>query len=294
LAYEIQSYAVTRIQKLAIWTTHMKSIILFVTLLFFKMCLISIQASEIYSIGVIPQFEARHLKSIWAPVITHLEKKTGFKYKLILAPTIQQFEIDLKNGNYDFAYMNPYQITIAYKKPGYIPLTRDIGRNLHGIIVVSRKSEIKTIHDLNGKRILFPSPNALGASLLIRSDLQERYNIEFTPIYVKSHSSVYLSIAYGKAEAGGGVQKTLHMQPNSVESQLKVIYKTKEYSSHPFAVHPRVPKQVREKVRDELLEMGKNEQGQSLLIKIPILKIGLASIENYFPLMKLGLDRYYD
>lgn len=169
--------------------------------------------------------------------------------------------------------MNPYHMLLAQRSQKYIPLVRDTGRKLHGILVVRKDSDINSVKDLDGKKIAFPSPNALGASLLMRANLANDYKINFNPVYVKTHSSVYLNVIVKQAEAGSGVQKTLKQQKINISSALKVLHKTPGVAPHPLAVHPRVPEEVREKITQTLLQLGENPIGQALLAKIPIKKL---------------------
>lgn len=94
-----------------------------------------------------------------------------------------------------------------------VETARDNGHSLVGIIVVKKDSPVQSASELDGKTVAFPSPNALGATLLPRAEFDREFNIKVNELYVKSHSSVYLNVLLGKTAAGGGVQKTLSLQP---------------------------------------------------------------------------------
>lgn len=155
-----------------------------------------------YTFGVVPQYEIHRLASIWLPILTELEKKTGLKFRLVGATNIPDFEDRFMNGNFDFAYMNPYHSRLAQKDQGYIALVRDGSKRLFGILVARKDSQIDAVEQLEGKEIAFPAPNALGASLVMRADLDQLFGLTYTPIYVQTHSSVYLNVALGKEAAG--------------------------------------------------------------------------------------------
>ncbi len=165
---------------------------------------------------------------------------------------------------------------------------------LHGILVVPKDSPIKDLSELNGKVVAFPSPNAIGASMLIRADLERLYHVTVRPLYVKTHSSVYLHVVKGLAAAGGGVEKTLDEQGQEIRDSLRVLYTTREIPSHPIAAHPRVAKVVREKVRRALLDMGRSPEGRELLSRIPIKEIIPARSGDYAVMRTWGLDAYWD
>lgn len=271
---------------------HTSFVLLF---LMSSLFLIPVQAENkhTYTIGVVPQFEIRHIRRIWNPIIKEIEKNTGYKIKLIGSPTIPDFENEFNAGKFDFAYMNPYHLLLAQDSQGYIPLVRDHDKKLYGILVVRQDSGINSIKDLHGKKIGFPAPNALGASLLIRANLVNDYNIKFKPIYVKTHSSVYLNVVVNQTAAGGGVQKTLNQQRINIKGALKVLHRTPEVAPHPLAAHPRVPVEVRDKIKNTFLLLGKNEIGRALLAKIPIKKVGEANVADYSPLKKFNLEKFH-
>lgn len=251
------------------------------------------EPEKIFTVGVVPQFEVRKLHAIWRPILDQVEKQTGYRFKLMGSPNITEFERELAQGRFDFAYMNPYHLIVANKKAGYVPLLRDHGRKLYGILVVLKTSEIKDPVSLNGKTVAFPAPNALGASLMMRQELHDILGITIIPKYVKTHDSVYLNVLLGKTVAGGGVQSTLNRQKQEYRDNLRVIYTTKKVAPHPLAVLPRVPEEVRSKVRDAFLNMGKTDSGKAMLAKIPIKRIGLAELVDYKPLVSMKLNRFY-
>lgn len=250
-------------------------------------------AAESYVFGVVPQFEQRKLYAIWKPVIEELEKQTGLTFKLVTTLKIQDFEKEYLNGNFDFVYMNPYFMLKGKPSERYVPLVRDRSP-LRGILVVQKDSPVTDLAGLNGKVVAFPSPNAIGAAMLMRADLERLFHVTVTPLYVKTHSSVYLHVVKGLAVAGGGVEKTLQEQEKAIRDSLRVLYTTREMPSHPIAAHPRVPKSDREKVRRALLDMGGRPEGRALLSMIPIKEIVSAEMNDYEVMRTWGLDAYWD
>lgn len=248
--------------------------------------------TPIYTVGIVPQFEVRKLHRIWRPILDEVESRTGYRFKIIGSPTIPDFEKEFVSGSFDFSYMNPYHIVLASEQAGYLPLVRDVGRTLHGVLVVRVDSGIDRVTELEGKIVAFPAPNALGASLQIRQELADKFKVTFEPRYVKTHDSVYLNVVLKQAAAGGGVQRTLDRQQEEVRRLLKVIHRTTAVAPHPFAAHPRVPAKVRQEVQEALLDLGATEEGGKLFSKVPIKQIGSASLADYEGLRGMGLERF--
>lgn len=249
-------------------------------------------ATTTYSISIAPQFEQRKLYATWKPIVDELERRTGLRFNLITTLAIRDFHNAYAKGEFDFVYVDPYNIVHFHESQGYIPLVAD-KLPLRGIIVVRKVGPIKTPADLDGKTVAFPSPNAPGASLLVRSSLEQVYHVQVSPLYVKTHSSVYLHVAKGLAAAGGGVEKTLQEQDELLRAQLRVIYTTRSCPSHPIAAHPRVSPEVRDKVRKALLALGETAEGKKMLNEVPIEQLIPVKYEDYASMRNWGLEKYW-
>ncbi len=255
-------------------------------------------AETVYKFGVVPQFEPRKLSAIWTPVLTELERRTGFRLEMVGAARIPEFETEFENGRYDFAYMNPYHSMVATRLQKYEPLVRDGSQQLFGILVTAKDGPVKTVADLAGKTVAFPAPNALGASLLMRADLEREKKVVVSPVWSQTHTSAYLNAALGKVAAAGGVMATYTQQSQAVRDKLKIIYETRRVAPHPVMAHPRVPAADREKLRKAFLDMGATVEGKALLDKIPMAKVVSAKLTDYreladWGLADWGLENYY-
>lgn len=203
----------------------------------------------VYSFGIVPQETPTHLATMWVPLIQDISNRTGIKLKFDTATSISNFEQGLGLGQYDFAFINPYNY-IVYDRIYQVLARND--KNLHGIIVVRCDSDINKISDLNNKEMAFPSPNSFGATLLIKQFLLKNH-ITVTPVYVNTHESVYISVLKEYFPGGGGVIRTFNNLPDSARNQLCIIYSTPEFVSHPFVGKRTIPLNVIKKVTDALL-----------------------------------------
>ncbi len=242
------------------------------------------------SVGIVPQFEQRRLFTVWRPIMEKLSASTHCTFTLIGSSNISEFEEVFLNGGYDFVYFNPYHAVMAYKAQGYVPLVRSGAKKLKGILVVPKDSPIMDVAKLDGQTLAFPSPNALGASLMMRAELATDHGLNITPLYVKTHSSTYLHVAKGLNAAGGGVMRTFKEQPDHIRERLRVLYTTKEVYAHPFAVHPRIPEALQQQVQQAWLALAKEEP--ALFDAIPMQNSVATSLKDYKPLMDMGLEAF--
>lgn len=231
-----------------------------------------------FKIGVVPQLENRKTFKAWRTLLDHIESETGLELELVINKTISGFEEDLNKGVFDFAYVNPYHMLLANKALDYQPFLRCGNSQLQGIVVVNKNSDIYSLEDLKNQEIAFPSANALGATLMTTSELENKGIVTY-PKFVKSHSSVYLHVAKFLVVGGGGVLATFEKQPQNVKNELRIIHKTESFKSHPIVFHPRVPKNVVDLFTSAFLSLPNNQP--NILNDISITNPTVTSFEDY-------------
>ncbi len=257
------------------------------------MCVGIARAEMVYSVGVVPQFDARQIESIWQPLLQQVSQRSGVKLALVASPSIPEFERQFESGKFQFSYMNPYHAIVANRSQGYLPLVRDVSKQLSGVIVVRHDSLITSVEQLDGKIVAMPAPNALAASLLPRAEFANVLMIEPVIRYVRSHDSVYLNVVVGATDAGAGVLRTLQQQPQQLRDKLRILHQTRSVAAHPLMAHPSVPEVVMKKLQAAFIELAQSVEGKALLARIPMTQPGIATLQDYLPLIDLQLDSLY-
>lgn len=210
--------------------------------------------------GVVPQQGPLKLFNIWNPVAKYLSKEIGVKVRFRTARSIDAFQEKLYNGEYDFAYVNPMQYVLLNKKYHYEPLVRS-DRLIKGIIVMQKGKKLK--HSSAKKfRLIFSSPGAFAATMLIKYDLIEKFGFSQKEIdsarYVNSHDSVYKALARNFGDLGGGIVRTFNYKDNlPLHKKLYVAHTTEGYPTHPFSVKASLSNDIKLKLSRALLQLPK-------------------------------------
>jgi phosphonate transport system substrate-binding protein len=219
---------------------------------------------EGYTFGIGPVQSATELAKHWTPFMEYLTKKSGVPLQFKTAKDISTYQQQLREGVYDFGYINPYHYLEFNKSSGYKAFAREKDGKLLGILVVKEDSPIHDLSQLNDQTIAFPSANAMVATWLAVNMLQKK-NIKTTPQYVNSMDSVYLSVARGLFPAGGGETRTFGTFNPEVKSKLRILWTSEALPPFPFMSHPRVPKSVVAKVQQAMEQMANDPEGMALL-----------------------------
>ena len=249
----------------------------------------SASAVDTYTFGVVPQQSSSTLAGTWVPLLNALGEQTGIALNFRTAPTIPEFERRLGQGEYDFAYMNPYHYTVFSRAPGYQAFAKAKDALIQGILVVAKDSMIRDPHELAGAELAFPAPAAFAASVLPRAFLT-RQGIAFTPKYVSSHDSVYLGVAAGLFAGGGGVVQTLRTVDPKVRERLRILWTTEGFTPHAFAAHPRVPASVVQQLTAAMTTLDQTEPGKAQLAALGFKGLVPARDSDWDDVRGLGID----
>ncbi len=237
-------------------------------------------SAETYDFGIVPQQSASKTARHWVPILKFISERSGHKLVFKTAKNIPTFEHNLSDERYDFAYMNPLHYVIYQKQSGYQAILKDPGKQIRGIIVVHHNSPLKTLNELQGTNLAFPSPNAFAASILTQAELRS-LSIDFTPSYVASHDSVYRNVHQQRFVAGGGVIRTLNNMPEPVREELRVLWTSRPYTPHAIAAHQRIPAQHREAIQQAFIDLKASAEGQQLLKRIGFTSLDAANDSDW-------------
>jgi len=238
--------------------------------------------------GVVPQQSAAKLAEQWQPLLDRWGELAGVELKFATARDIPPFEKRLAAGEYDVAYMNPYHFTLVNQTPGYTAIAHAKDKKITGILVT--KADWKgDLQDLQQQTIAFPAPRAFAASIINQSELTQK-GIVFDTKYVGSHDSVYLGVAKGLYQAGGGVSRTFHSLDESVRNQLKILYKTAPYTPHAIAVSHSVVTETREALQNSIETLNRDAKAQGSFHLLNIKGLQHAEDKDWNDVVQLGIS----
>jgi phosphonate transport system substrate-binding protein len=277
-----------RASRVALCDSHFPKTLLFAIFLVTAVFAHQASAQNTLTFGVVPQQAASNLARAWTPILKYVSEQTGVRIEFRTAKNIPVFEERLAEGKYDLAYMNPYHYTVFSQKPGYVAFAKQAGKRLRGIVVVRADSRIQSIEGVGGKTIAFPAPAAFAASVLPRAYLNN-HQIPFSPQYVSSHDSVYRSVAKNLFDVGGGIERTFNNVDPKIRSQLKVLWRTKDYTPHAFAAHPKLDERTRFEIANAMIGMAATDAGKTLLARIGFKGISPAADKDWDDIREMGI-----
>ena len=225
-------------------------------------------AAEPYTLGVLNQQPAAETAALWNPILTYLHAKTGLSFKFKMGTTVQETDAMTARGEFDFLYSN-HNFEPEFSQANYQPLVQWGGSPLLGQIVVMADSPYKSLKDISGKSVAFPSKDAFIAYKVTRQALMNA-RIEIEPVFGASQQGAAVQLTTGRAEAASLNKLFADRFQADGKGTFRVLYESDAWPNIPVSAHPRISKADAAAVQRALLEMSTDEDGKALLAQLKI------------------------
>lgn len=225
-----------------------------------------------YKFGVHPYLNSKKMYQSYRPILDYLENEIG-DVKIVLETSVNyaKYEEKLYRGDFDFSLPNPFQ-TYNSLSHGYKVIARmKPDSSFRGIFVARKDSHLKRIGQLKGKKISFPAPTALAASMMPLYYLYEHgidVKKDIKKMYVGSQYSSILN-AYSSDTIAGATWPTswkawLKENPEK-EKDMEIVWETESLINNGVIAKKNLDNDLVAKVRVLLTQLDKIEEGKKLL-----------------------------
>lgn len=244
---------------------------------------------ETLTFGVHPLHNPSRLHQIYGPLIDRINTRLPGRYQLQLeaSSSYASFEAKLKEHHLDFALPNPLQTLMAIDYGYSVFAKMGDDEEFRGIILTRRDSGIESIADLKGKKVSFPAPTALAATIMPQLFLESNglhVMDDIESLYVGSQESSMMSVYMKESDAGATWPppwRNFAQQRPGIAAELQVSWSTEPLINNGLVVLPEVPEVVKKIVREEILALRNDEQGRAILRRLPLSRFEEATNETY-------------
>lgn len=224
--------------------------------------------AEPLSFGVLNQQPATETAALWNPILAYVQSKTGIELRFRMGVTVQETDAMSARGEFDFLYSN-HIFDPEYAAANYRPLVQWGGQPLVGQIVVAEGSPLRSLKDLTGKKVAFPSKDAFIAYMVTRQALKQAA-VDVEVVFGASQQGTAIQLATGRVDAASLSKMFAERFQAEGKGRFRVIYESEPWPNLPVLAHPRIPKQQADAVKKALLEMSTDPDGKAVLDKLKI------------------------
>lgn len=237
--------------------------ILFVGIVFSCFTILPAQAGESLSFGVLSQRSAVLTAQYWNPILDYVERKSGVRLLLKTTRTAPESNAAIEQGEYDFVYSNTiFQPKMA--AVNYQVILRPRDEAITGQIVALEESPVRTLQDLEGREVGFPSLAAF-VGYAVPMDGLLRAGVKVIPVFGGNQEGIMGQLKAGRVIAAGVNNQVMKSFAARENVRYRVLWESPPFLNLPVAVHPRVPAAVARAVQTAIDGMDADAEGARIL-----------------------------
>jgi phosphonate transport system substrate-binding protein len=219
--------------------------------------------SQVYTFNVLPHRSVALTAQYWNPILGYVTEKTGVELELKLNKTSQENTAKAETGIYDFVYTNHF-FTPERERLGYRVIARPAGPGIRGQIVVAADSPIRSLSDLEGKDVAFPTPDGF-TGYWVPMDAIVNAGVHVKAVFSGNQEATIGMLRRGDVPAAGVNSTVLENFSRRTGYSYRVLWSSQLYNDLCIMASPRVPKEKVAAVRAALVGMSRDPKGSRIL-----------------------------
>lgn len=210
------------------------------------------QATKPLEFGVVNQQSPIQTAERWNPILRYLTEKTGIPLHLKMGATVELTDAMMAREEFDLVYNN-HNFQSEYDGQ-YKVMARWGGPAIHSAIVVPDESPVRTIEDLRGLAVAFPSRDAFVGYAVPVVALRD-HGVAVREKFAGNQEGALAQLKARQVDAAAVNSRFLESYARRERLRTRTVYLSEPYLELPVLIHPRVPAERAERLERALLGM---------------------------------------
>jgi len=200
--------------------------------------------------GILNQQSPIQTAGKWNPILRYLSAKTGLPLRLKMGADValtdammgrEEFDLVYSNHNFQREYDGKYKV-----------LAHWAGQPIRAAIVVLADSPARTLDDIRDATVAFPSPDAFAGYAVQRVALRHK-GIAVREKFAGNQEGALAQLKTRQALAAAVNARFLDAYARREQLRYRTIYLSEPYLDLPISIHPRVPAEQADRLKQALL-----------------------------------------
>jgi phosphonate transport system substrate-binding protein len=229
---------------------------------------------------IVPSQDVKILSENSKRLQDYLESHTPYKFEVTIPSTFVSVVDALGSKKADMAAINTSGYYMAHKKFGVEARLTVIRHGLatyQSQFLARSDSKIKSLKDLNGKKIAFVDPSSTSGYLLPIKLMQDKKVVPKDVVFAMKHDAVVSKIYQGEVEAGAtyysppqngeidDARRLVKAQFPDVEEKVRIVELSDPIPNDPIVFTKEMPEEIKEKISHTLQAFVLTPDGQKVL-----------------------------
>lgn len=226
----------------------------------------------------------------YQPIADFLSDKIKKKVELVVFKDFSTFWKGLQKEEYHLVHFNQYHYIKSHKELGYTVIFKneEFGSSeINAAIVVRRDSNIHTVSDLTGKKVVFGGgekamQSYIGAKHILRTNGLE--DGAYTQDFAVNPPNAILAVFNRLADAGGigEVVLSLPMMKKKIDThEIRVLARGRDLPMLPWAVRDGMDENMVREIKNTMINLKNSKEGMNLLKGAAVTSYVQATDEEY-------------
>jgi phosphonate transport system substrate-binding protein len=223
----------------------------------------SAHAQQTYTFGVTNQRTPLLTAEYWNPILLYITKKSHVPLTLKMGRGSAETAEMIHQGAFDFVYSN-HIFQRQNQAAGYRVFARPMEQSIRGEIVTLPDGPIRTLADLNGKDVAFPSKWAFVGYAVPITHLK-RAQVRVKAVFASNQEGAMGQLRAHQVSAAGVNSEIMRDFAKREHFHYRIIWASVPYLNLPIAAQARVPADKIQAVKQAFLQMAKDPEGARIL-----------------------------
>jgi phosphonate transport system substrate-binding protein len=262
-------------------------------------------------IGILPEMNVFKQKQRFKLLGEYLSQKTGVPVEFTILSRYGNIIESFNAEKMDGAFFGSFTGALAIRKLGVVPLARPVNLDntstYHGYLFVRKDSGIRSVRDMKGRKMAFVEKATTAGYLfplayLRAQGITDAGHYFSESFFTGSHDAAINVVLNGQADVGAAkhsMYDRVRREDPRVDRELVILAESPCVPSNGLCVRKGFDSALREKLKDALLRLHSDPEGESVLKQFGALKFIETTVKDYQPVFELatkaGIDvKTYD
>lgn len=230
----------------------------------------------------VPSVDAKVIEDNSKTFKEYLEANTPYKFEVTIPQSYIAVVEAFGTKRADVAAFNTYGYALAHEKYGAEARMTALRHGLptyQSQFIVKADSSIKTLEDLNGKKLAFVEPASTSGYLLPMKTLKEKSILPKETVFAGKHDNVVSMVYQGQVDAGAtfysppfknekgeevieDARRLVLTQYPDVEKKVVILSLSEPIRNDPIVFRKEMPEEMKSKIVDAMLAFVATKEGQ--------------------------------
>lgn len=215
--------------------------------------------------GVLNQQSPVQTAERWNPVLNYLGRKVGVPMRLKMGPTVERTNEMMAAGVFDLVFTN-HNFKPEYDLLGLVTIARWGDRAVQAAIAVLADSPVARLEDLRGRRVAFPSLHAF-LGYAVPSVALRAAGIDVEEVLAANQEGGLAQLKAGRVDAAAVNSRFLDAFVEREGVAVRRVYLSDPFPDLAVVAHPRLPAELRDRVRDALVGMRSDKDAAEMMAR---------------------------